>query len=291
MELRVLKYFLVVAEEENITRAAKQLHLTQPTLSRQMIQLEEELGVSLFCRGKTKVTLTEEGVVLKKRAQEILQLTEKTKQEMNSPTLLSGNISIGCGESQSMAIISKNIAGFLEKYPLVRFHIYSATADEIKDKLENGLLDIGLLMEPVNIEKYDFLRMPIKERWGVLVKDNSMLSEKEYVTSKDLISVPLIMARRACVNHELANWFGEDYKFLKNVATCNLIMNAANMVKNDVGAAMCLNLDAQFEGLKFIPLKPKLENGSVLVWKKGQTTSAAAWRFIEQVRKNIAGEN
>lgn len=168
MELRVLKYFLAVVEEKNITRAAKKLHLTQPTLSRQMMQLEEELGIILFERGKNKIILTEDGMFLKKRAQEILHLTEKTKVELNKKEIFSGEISIGCGESTSMSILSKNIASFSQKYPLVQFHIFSATADEIKGKLEKEIIDIGLLMEPVEVKKYAFLRMKEKERWGIL---------------------------------------------------------------------------------------------------------------------------
>lgn len=287
MELRVLKYFLAVVEEENITRAAKKLHLTQPTLSRQMMQLEEELGIILFERGKNKIILTEDGMFLKKRAQEILHLTEKTKVELNKKEIFSGEISIGCGESTSMSILSKNIASFSQKYPLVQFHIFSATADEIKGKLEKGIIDIGLLMEPVEVKEYAFLRMKEKERWGILAPSSSELAQKDYITPEDLKGIPLIIAYRARVKDELVNWFGEEYGQVEVVATYNLIMNAANMVKNNVGIALCLDLDVTFEGLKFVPLKPKLETGSVIVWKKSVAITKTVKMFLEQLKESI----
>lgn len=169
MELRVLKYFLMVAREENITKAAIRLHMTQPTLSRQLIQLEGELGVKLFHRSKHSIILTEEGLLLKRRAQEILSLVEKTKEEfIQNEEELAGEIAIGCGETQNMSYLSEKMYQFRKQYPLVSFQIYSADADDIKERIEQGILDIGLLMEPVDISKYDFVRMPEKEQWGIL---------------------------------------------------------------------------------------------------------------------------
>ena len=195
MELRVLKYFLVVAREENITRAAALLHVTQPTLSRQLMQLEEELGVKLFRRGRYHITLTDDGVLLRRRAQEIVDLA--------------GEIAVGAGETNSMTDLSLKIAAFRRLHPLVRFNIYSATADDIQDRLEKGLLDLGLLAEPVNIGRYSFLRMPGRDRWGVWVHRDSPLARREGVTPEELLGTPLLLARREEVRKELAGWFGE----------------------------------------------------------------------------------
>ena len=239
MELRVLKYFLMVAREENITKAAQLLHVTQPTLSRQLMQLEEELGVQLFHRGKHNVTLTEDGMLLRRRAQELVSLSEKTKMELqHKEEMPTGEIAIGCGETKSMAALSEKMVSFRQKYPLVQFSIYSAIADDIKERLEKGLLDMGLLVEPVDISKYEFIRLPLKEQWGVLVRADSQLAEKEFVTPEDLRGVPLLMVRRELVKNELANWFGDSFDQLEIAATYNLIVN----VHGGAGAGRCFVL-------------------------------------------------
>lgn len=282
MELRVLKYFLMVAREENITKAAALLHLTQPTLSRQLMQLEEELGVKLFHRSKHSIILTEDGMLLKRRAQEIVSLSHKTVQELShKEDVLSGEIAIGCGESKGMLFLSEQIRKFQHKYPLVQFSIHSAIADDIKERIEKGILDIGLLMEPVDVGKYDFIRMPQKEKWGILVRKDSELAAKESINPEDLTSVPLIMVKRELVKNELASWFGDYYEGLQIAATYNLILNAAAMVERGVGIALCFDLGVAFyEDLCFIPLNPTLETGSVLVWKKNQTLGLATSQFM-----------
>lgn len=288
MELRVLNYFLMVAREENITKAAQLLHVTQPTLSRQLMQLEEELGVQLFHRGKYSVTLTEDGMLLRRRAKEITSLSEKTIAEFkNKEEAASGEIFIGCGETRSMSILSDNIKRFREIYPLVQFHIYSAAADDIKERLEKGLLDIGLLTEPVDISKYEFVRMPYKERWGVLVNSDSQLYEKESVSPAELVGIPLIMVQRNSVKNELASWFGDTYEQLEVAATYNLILNAAVMVKEGVGIAVCFDLGMKYEDLRFAPFAPKLETGSVLVWKKNQAHSDTQRLFLQFLRNAL----
>lgn len=285
MELRVLKYFLVVAREENITKAANLLHLTQPTLSRQLMQLEEELGVKLFQRRKHSIFLTEDGLRLRRRAQEIVSLTDRTKAEFaQKEEELSGEIAIGCGETQNMSFLSERIRRFREVHPLVSFQIYSATADHIKESIEQGLLDIGLLTEPVNISKYEFIRMEKKERWGVLALEGEPLSEKERIAVTDLQKQPLIMPGRQSVQHELSSWFGEEYEKVDVAATYNLIVNAANMVHHGVGVALCFDLDFKYNDLKFIPLSPAIETGAVLVWKKNQMFTNTVHRFIEFLR-------
>ncbi len=290
MELRVLKYFLMTAREENITKAAALLHITQPTLSRQLMQLEDELGVRLFSRSNHNIKLTEEGMLLRRRAQEIISLAEKTQQELSgSKEELSGEISIGCGETRNMDFLSARIAAFREKHPRVRFSIYTANADDIKERIEKGLLDLGLMMEPVDISKYEFVRMPVREQWAVMVKDDSPLAQKEFVTPKDLADIPLIFVYRQMVKNTFAGWFGKYYDNLEVAASYNLVRNAVNMVQNGVGSAICYVLDEEFPGIKIVPLAPKLDVGAVLAWKKEQPAAAPAERFIDDVKKCISG--
>lgn len=206
MELRVLEYYLMVAREENITKAAELLHITQPTLSRQLAQMEEELGVRLFTRGKHSITLTEDGMLLKRRAQEIVDLADKTRRDLkHAEQDLIGKISIGSGEIKSMRVLADWIAKFHCQHPKVTFDIYSGTADEIKEQLEKGLMDSGLLAEPVDVAKYMFIRLPEKVRWGVIVRKDSPIAEKEYVTAKNLADIPLLVSKRSSVQNELAN--------------------------------------------------------------------------------------
>ena len=284
MELRVLKYFLVVAREENITKAASLLHVTQPTLSRQLMQLEEELGVKLFHRGKYHIILTDDGILLRRRAQEIVDLAEKTEREFQRQEELSGEVSIGAGESNSMTVLSRTMTVFRQKHPLVRFSIYSATADDIKDRLEKGLLDLGLLAEPVDIGRYEFIRMPKRDRWGLWVRYDDPLAQKETVGPKDLLGIPLLVSQRELVQKELAAWFGDSYEKLEIAATYNLILNAANMVRNHMGAALGFFIGNLADELRFVPLSPALETGTVLVWKRDQAFSPAATAFLNQIK-------
>lgn len=285
MELRVLRYFLTVAQEENITKAAALLHVTQPTLSRQLMQLEEELGSKLFRRSQYRIILTDAGMLLRRRAQEIVELADKTEREFaQSEGELTGEIAIGCGETQSMTFLSQNIRSFRELHPQVQFQIYSANADDVKERIEKGLLDMGLLTEPVDIGRYAFLRLPQKDQWGVLVPKGSPLAEKEAITPQDLMGVPLLLSGRAQVRSELAGWFGDAFDRLNIAATYNLILNAANMVKNGVGVAICFYLENISDALQFVPLSPKLETGTVLAWKKDKTLSPAVEQFHQHIK-------
>lgn len=285
MELRVLRYFLAVAQEENITKAAALLHLTQPTLSRQLMQLEEELETKLFRRSQYRIILTEDGMLLRRRAQELVELADKTEREfLQRDTELSGEIAIGCGETRSMTFLSQRICSFRRLHPQVQFRIYSATADDVKERIENGLLDMGLLAEPVDISRYAFRRMPQKDRWGILTLKDSPLAEKENVTPLDLVGVPLLMSGRAEVRGELASWFGDEFSRIEVAATYNLILNAANMVKNGVGVAMGFDLENISDALRFVPLFPKLETGTVLAWKKDQIFSLAVEQFHQHIK-------
>ena len=289
MELRVLQYFLVAAREENITRAAALLNITQPTLSRQLMQMEEELGVTLFHRGKHHILLTEEGLLLRRRAQEILELTMKTERELkHGAEVISGEIAIGCGEARNMKPLSEMMASFQQEYPDVSFQIYTAIADDVKERLENGILDMGLLLEPVEISRYNYVRMPLEEKWKVLIRRDSALAEKERITPEDLADQPLIIAKRPSVRNELENWFGLTAEKLRVVCTCNLSHNnQMDMVESGVGAAMTMDFFCNHDMLCLRPLEPELTSGCVLVWKKNLKLSPVMAQFIAHVKEYL----
>lgn len=270
-------------------RAAALLHVTQSTLSRQLMQMEEELGVKLFHRGKHNILLTEEGMLLRRRAQEIVDLAEKTEKELkHEEEAIAGEIAIGCGETQNMKPLSQMIASFQQRYPDVSFHIYTAIADDVKERLENGVLDMGLLLEPVEINRYHFVRMPLKERWGVLMRKDSPLAEKEKITPADLINVPLIVAKRQSVQNQLENWFGYDVGRLHIVSTCNLSHNNQSiLVESGIGVAMVMEFPCNHDMLCLRPMEPELTNGCVLVWKKNQMFSPVMTQFIAHVKENM----
>ena len=290
MELRVLRYFLMVAREENITKAAELLHITQPTLSRQLQQLEDELGVKLFQRGNHCIQLTEDGMLLKRRAQDIVALADKAEKEFrHEKEAVTGELAIGSGETRSVQDLAEIMAMFQKENPGVQYDLYTANADDIKERLERGLLDIGLLAEPVDISKYNFVRLQRREKWGVLVRKDSELAQKEVITPDDLVQVPLILVKRTLVQNELVNWFGEYYSQIHIVATYNLINNAAVMVENNIGVALCFNLGNTYKNLCFVPLSPVVETGAVIVWKKDQLVSKVAYRFIDFLKRYRTG--
>lgn len=286
MELRVLRYFLAVAREENITKAAGLLHISQPSLSRQLMQMEETLGVKLFKRSRHRVILTDEGWLLRRRAQEIVALADKAEKELaQGEDGVCGEISIGCGETKNMAYLSQMMVSFRQKYPEVAFEIYTAVADDVKEQIENGVLDFGLMLEPVEISRYHFVRMPLGEKWCALMRKDSPLAEKEKITPFDLAGVPLMMVKRKSVRNELENWFGELYESLNIAVTYNLsYSNRSIMVENHVGVALVHEFENNHESLCLRPLFPEIENKSVLVWKKNQVFSPAAMKFIGMVK-------
>lgn len=290
MELRVLNYFLAIAREENFTKAAQQLHVTQPTLSRQIAQLEEELGVELFVRSNHNIILTEDGMILKRRAQELLSLADKTKRDfLHKEENLAGTISIGSGEFQSTRFLTDCIAAFREKYPLVKYEFYSGNAGNIRDNIERGLLDIGLMSEPIDIRKYDFVSMPVKEQWGVLVRHDSPLAEKDVVTPQDLLGVPLITALGEFTESNIGKWFGEYTGQMNIVAKGNLLYNEAMLAESNIGVVIGIRLNYRYDKLKFIPLSPALKSATALAWKKEQIFSAATTAFIEFSKKFLKG--
>ena len=256
-------------------------------MSRQLMQLEEELGVQLFHRSRYHIVLTDEGMLLRRRAQELVDLADKTAREFAArETELMGEIAIGAGETRSMTFLSQAIRTFQERYPKVTFRIFSANADDVKERLDMGLLDMGLLTEPVDVGKYAFCRMKEKDCWGVLVRTDSPLAKQDAVTPQDLESVPLLVSGRESVQQELASWFGDRWDRLQIAATFNLILNAANMVRCGVGAALGFDLNLAFDDLRFLPLSPAMETGTVLVWKKDQALTAVVEAFHEHI-KNV----
>lgn len=290
MELRVLNYFLAIAREENFTRAAEQLHVTQPTLSRQVAQLEEELGVELFVRSNHNIILTEDGMILKRRAQEILSLADKTKRDfLHKEENLEGVISIGSGEFLSTRFLTDCIAEFRKKHPLVRYEFYSGNAGNIRDYIERGLLDIGLMSEPIDIRKYDFITIPAKEQWGVLVQINSPLAEKEFIIPQDLVGVPLISTSGEFMESNISKWFGEYAEQVDIVAKGNLLYNEAMLAESGIGAVIGIRLSYNYNYLRFIPLSPTLESGTALAWKKEQIFSAATAAFIDFAKQYLKG--
>lgn len=285
MELRVLKYFLAVAREENITKAAALLHLTQPTLSRQLMQLEEELGVQLFHRSRYHIVLTDDGMLLRRRAQELVDLAEKTARELRQKEQLRGEISIGSGDLEGMSQLSEMLASFQKRYPEVTFQIYSGNADHTKERIEGGTLDLGLLLEPVDISKYDFLRMPVKEQWGVYVREDSPLARKDTVTAQELAGLPLIFTTRGLVQQELERWFGPYAQQIRVAACGNLPYNMTQLARADMGAFLTIKLRCRYDELRFIPLSPPLEASTVLAWKKSEAFSPAVSGLIRHVKE------
>ena len=288
MEIRVLRYFLAVVREEGINRAAEALHITQPTLSRQLSQLEEEVGVKLFHRGAKKITLTNEGILLRRRAEEILSLVDRTQRELTwQDELVEGRIVIGGGELAAMQVLSEIIERFREKYPLVTFDIFTGNADLVKEQMEKGLIDIGVLLEPVDIEKFEFIRLQGKERWVVLMRPDDPLAEKEAVNAKDLENMPLILPRRTNVQNELSNWLGDFFQEQQVLFTSNLTTNSAIIVQRGLAYSLVIEGAIPFwdkEKIAYRPLSPELTANSVLAWKRQQPFSLAASKFIEYMK-------
>ncbi|HHK5551334.1 LysR family transcriptional regulator [Bacillus anthracis] len=291
MDIRVLRYFIAVATQENISAAANALHLSQPTLSRQLNNLEEELGTILFVRGNRKITLTDEGMFLLDRAKEIVDLVEKTEANFNQESeIISGEIHIGAGETEAMQFIAQTIKKVVAHHPNIKFHLYSGNADDITTKLDSGLLDFGIVIEPANKQKYDYLKLPATDVWGVLMRKDSPLAEKAYIHPTDLLNKPLIISRQTAVSNELSGWLGKEIENLNVISTYNLLYNASLLVKENIGYALCIDKlinTSEESTLCFRPLSPKLEAGLNILWKKHQTFSSATKIFLTYLREGM----
>ena len=292
MELRVLRYFLTVAREGSMTAAADFLHVTQPTLSRQIKDLEEELGKKLFIRSSHSINLTDEGMLLRKRAEEIIDMVDKLETEFNSmEETISGDVYIGGGETEAMRQIAWVVKGLRSTYPNIRYHLYSGNEDDVTERLDKGLLDFGILIQPADISKYNFIDIPTKDVWGVVMRKDSPLAMKDAIQAMDLKNVPLICSRQVMKQtfskNEFADWFGEDFDKLNVVTTYNLAYNAAIMVDEGIGYAVVLDKivnTSSDSNLCFRPLEPRLESGLNIVWKKHQVFSAAADMFLKEIQ-------
>ncbi|MGL6184460.1 MAG: LysR family transcriptional regulator [Clostridium chrysemydis] len=291
MEIRLLKYFLTVIKEGSISKAADALHITQPTLSRQLKQLEDELNTTLFKRGSRNISLTKDGFLLQMRAKEIVTLVDKTEKDfLSNKDLICGDIYIGCGETDAMRIIARATKKLIKDYPNIKVHLFSGNADDITEKLDKGILDFCVFIEPSDIKKYDFIKLPLKDTWGLLVPKDSLLSSKKYITKDDLIDIPLITSRQSLVHNEFSGWLGFDYDDLNIVSTYNLIFNASLMVEEGVGFALCLDKlinTSLNSNLCFNPLYPKLESSLSFVWNKNHAFSNQAEKFLEKLREEL----
>lgn len=289
MDIRVLEYFLMVAREENITKAAQFLHITQPTLSRQLMQLEEELGTKLFERTNHSVTLTDEGFLFRRRAQDIVSLAEKARQEITqNEENVSGIISIGCNELRSVQELARAMTVFQERFPKVKFELYSGSNEEIQERLEQGSLDMGLFIEPARLEKYTTIPMRTKERWGVLLHQDVPLALQDAIRPGDLVGTLVFTIHINTPEHsELVKWSGEFAKDMDFSANYNVLHNAVIVARERKGAVICLEQDCYYSEMKFLPLDPPLYVGSVLAWKEGQIISKATKAFIQFLQTEL----
>ncbi len=287
MELRTLRYFLAAAQERNMTRAADILHVTQPTLSRQIMDLERELGVTLMARGKNGLTLTDDGLFFRQRAQEIVELADRLEKNFaQRQNDISGMVVIGASEAVGSQTLARLIRKFSEKYPAVQFTLYNETVDNVRDRLDKGLVDIGLLLEPIDVARYDYVRLVQQDTWGLLVRDDHPLTAKESVTAEDVVPFPLILPLRESIRVEILHWTGREEKELRIPLFYTLLSNAALMVAEGLGCAFCMDGALAIRSdphLRFIPLAPRRMTHSALVWKRNTLFSPAASLFIQEI--------
>ena len=287
MELRILRYFLTVAKEQSFTKAAEQLHITQPTLSRQLAAFEEELGITLFIRKGKSITLTEEGILLKRRALEIINLEERTLEELKgTQEVVEGTVTVGCGEFAAVETFVEICKKYKDKYPLVQIAIHTATADTIHEMMNKGLVDIGMFMEPVNTEGFDYIRIKDSDHWVVGMKPDDPLAMKQYIEKKDLLGKPLILPERMGVQSELANWFGKDFSKLNISFTSNLGTNSGVMAANGLGYPVSIEGAAKYwrnDILVQRRLYPEITSGTVIAWRRNIPYSQAVRRLIEKI--------
>ena len=287
MELRILRYFLMVTKEQSFTKAAEQLHITQPTLSRQMAALEEELGIVLFIRKGKNITLTDEGILLKRRALEILNLEERTLEELKgTEEVIEGTVTVGCGEFAAVETLAKICKQYKEKYPLVQIAIHTATADTIYEMMNKGLVDIALFMEPVDTEGLDYIRIKDSDHWVVGMRPDDPLAKKKFIQKQDLIGKPLILPERTGVQSELANWFGKDFSKLNVAFVSNLGTNAGVMAANNLGYPVSIEGASKYwreDILVQRRLFPEITASTVIAWRRNIPYSQAVNRFIEKI--------
>ena len=289
MEIRVLKYFLAVAQEENLTRAAEGLMTSQSNLSRQLADLEYSLGKKLFIRGSRKITLTEEGLYLHKRAKEIVELADRTENELIAfDQITSGIVHIGAAESQIMRDFAEVMTNIQSTYPLISFDIFSGSTIEVTEKLDRGLIDFAILVAPVDLAKYDYLKLPSEETFGLIMRKDSKFAEKEVITPQDIGDSPVMVAKQQLSSNILSSWLGIDIESLNIIATFNLITSPAMMVEAGMGSAFTFDnlvITGEENQLTFRPLSPAITTNLYLVWKKTLVLSSSSNIFLKRVKK------
>ncbi|MDE6031606.1 MAG: LysR family transcriptional regulator, partial [Oscillospiraceae bacterium] len=289
--LRVLQYFLAVTREQSISGAAESLYLSQPTLSRQLRELEEELGKQLFVRVGRRITLTEEGMILRKRAEEIMELVKKAENEITgSDDILAGDITVGTGETDGLRFLTKAAHSLQKEHPLVHLNIISGDKTAVMEDLDRGLIDFGIIFGDVDGSKYEYMRIPHKDVWGVMMRRDSPLAEKREITAGDLIDKPLIISRQAFRNADFGEFFPCGQEKLNIVATYNLLFNGSIMVDEGMGYAICFDKIINVTGdssLCFRPLSPRIEACMSIVWKKYQVLSKVTECFLGKLKEFI----
>lgn len=292
MEIRELNYFIAVAECGSISKAAQKLFITQPNLSRQLQKLEDELGQKLLIRGNKNTELSDAGKLLYKRAKEITELASKTRDEISSDNgELAGTVSIGGGESYAVELIARAAKDMKDDHPRVKFDFFSGDTDAVTEKLDKGLIDFGILIEPSDLTKYNSLRLPLKDTWGILARDDSPVANKSFVTPKDLQDLPLIFSVHSFKKNAITEWFDKTPEKLNVVATYNLLYNASLMVKQGIGYAVGLDKivgTSSESGLKFIPFEPRLETHLDVAWKKSAVLSRTSETFLKYLKNTLA---
>lgn len=295
MEIRVLQYFLAIAREQSIVKAAQSLHLSQPTLSTQIKNLEEELGKQLLIRGtkgSRKVTLTEEGMILRKRAEEIMDLVQKAENEIIlSDSVIIGDVFIGAGETDGTRLLAHIASTLNKKYPGIHYHISSGNSSFVTENIDKGLLDFGLVFENPDLKKYDSIKLPCKDVWGILMKKNDFLSKKELISPEDLWDKPLLISQEESDGGPVLQWIHKKRSSLNIIATYNLLFNASLYVEEGLGYAICFDKIINTSGdspLTFRPLNPPLEAEMYLIWKKYQVFSKPAEKFLETLQNDFS---
>lgn len=290
MEIRVLRYFLEIARTENMTRAAEILHISQPTLSRQIKELEQELGKKLFYRGSTTLTLTEEGMLLRKRAEDILDMVDKTTDEFKAlDEITGGEVRIGCAESYQIKYLARAIRSFRESYPLFRYHLTSGNTEQVIERLDKGLIDFAAIVEPPNLEKYNYLEMRGTNMWGLVMPKTDPLASKEQICFEDLATLPLICSEQG-LKYDITRWCGEKADILNISGTVNLPYNGSVFVKEGLGYLLAFEqlIDTGTDSaLCFRPLEPRLETKMFVVWKKYQVFSPIAGLLLDKIKKTF----
>lgn len=292
MDVRILKYFLAVAQAQNITRAAKELHTSQSNLSRQLATFEADIGKKLINRGSRKITLTDEGLFLRKRAQEIVDLVDRTSADLvNFDNDVTGDVYLAAAETPAIRLLADVMLEIQHQHAQIKFDIFSGSTIEVVERLDTGLVDFGVLVEPVDLQKYDYLRLPVKDTWGVLMPANSSLAQKTAIKPADIRDKPILASRQLLDSNVLSGWLGLNPHELNLVATFNLINSPAMMIERGMGYAFTFSNLINTTGesnLCFRPLMPKLATSLYLVWKKHQIMTPASKTFLKQLRVKLA---